>query len=99
MNNFTKELVDKFANDLLIELTGEENKMVLDEFDIIKENMEKINELEDIKNIEPMTHPLEFDDVLLRSDEVSDELFTEEVLQNTTHKTIDSIVVPKVVEE
>lgn len=98
MNNFTKELVDKFAIDLLIELTGDENKMVLNEFDIIKENMEKINELEDIKNIEPMTHPINYNEVILRCDEVRDELLVEEVLQNTTHKTIDSIIVPKVVE-
>ena len=34
MSKFTKEMVDDYADKLLIGLTPEENKMVLDEFDI-----------------------------------------------------------------
>jgi len=98
MSKFTKELVNKYAKDLLIELTEEENKMVLDEFEIIEENMEKINKIADLKKEEAMTHPIEFDSFSLREDEVLDELSVEEVLQNAKEKTIDSIIVPKVVE-
>jgi len=32
---FTKEMVDDYADKLLIGLTEEENKMVLEEFDIV----------------------------------------------------------------
>ena len=39
---FTKELVDDLANKLLFELSEEENKMVLDEFETIDQNMKKI---------------------------------------------------------
>jgi len=94
---YTKELVDKYAEDLLIQLSDEENKMVLEEFEIIEENMEKINRFADIEKVEAMTHAI---DIIcdFREDEVKEELTTEEVLQNVAHKTIDSVVVPKVVE-
>ncbi len=98
MKKFSKELVDKYAKDLLIELTDEENQMVLDEFDIIEENMEKINHLADILEEDAMTHPIELDDVVLREDEVTEELSIEEVLQNAKQKTMEEIIVPKVVE-
>jgi len=98
MSKFTKELVDKYAKDLLFELTEEENKMVLDEFEIIEENMEKINKLADLSEFEVMTHPLELDSAHLREDEVAEELSTEEVLANASKKTVEEIIVPKVVE-
>ncbi len=95
MEIFTPEQVNKYAEDLLITLTKEENKMVLDEFAIIKENMDKINELADIKNEEPLTHPFALEEVILRNDEVKEELKIEEVLQNTSHKTMEEITIPK----
>ena len=39
MIHFTKEMVDSYADKLLIGLTEEENKMVLDEFAEIDRNM------------------------------------------------------------
>ena len=36
MSKFTKEMVDDYANKLLIGLTDEENKNVLDEFEEIE---------------------------------------------------------------
>lgn len=95
---FTKEQVDKYANDLLISLSDEENKMVLDEFAIIKENMDKINELADIDKEEALTHPFWLNDVLLREDEVKEELSVTDVLKNTDYKTMEEIIVPKEIE-
>ena len=40
---FTKEMVDDYADKLLIGLTEEENQMVLDEFEIIAETINTIN--------------------------------------------------------
>ena len=45
---FTSELVDDLADKLLIGLTKEENKMVLDEFNIIDSHIDKINEIPNI---------------------------------------------------
>ena len=95
---FSKELVDKFAKDLLFELTPQENKSVLDEFEVIKENMDSILKIDGLDMVDPMTHPLEYDDVILRSDEVGEELSVEEVLSNSKDKTLEEVIVPKVVE-
>ena len=39
MGKFTKEMVDDYADKLMIGLTEEENKMVLEEFDIIAKDL------------------------------------------------------------
>ena len=59
MSKFTKEMVDDYADKLLIGLTPEENKMVLDEFDVIDEQINIINDIPGIENVEPMTHALD----------------------------------------
>ena len=95
---FTHGLVDKYAKDLMFELTEKENQNVLDEFEVIKENMDSIAGMKNISDVEPMTHPLEYEDVVLRNDEVGEELSVEEVLSNAKDKTLEEIIVPKVVE-
>ena len=40
MGKFTSEMVNDYADKLLIGLTDEENKMVLDEFEIIDKNID-----------------------------------------------------------
>ena len=46
MGKFTKEMVNDYADKLMIGLTEEENKMVLDEFEIIDKNIDLIKILE-----------------------------------------------------
>lgn len=96
---FTSELVDDLADKLLIGLLPEENKMVLDEFEEIERNMEKINKIADISKVEAMTHPFGIESVLLREDEDVEEIRQEEVLQNSAHKNLSTVIVPKVVGE
>lgn len=96
---FTSKLVDDLADKLLIGLRAEENKMVLDEFEEIERNMEKINEIADISKVEAMTHPFDIESVLLRDDEDIEEISQEEVLQNSAHKNLTTVIVPKVVKE
>ena len=43
MSKFTSEMVDDYADKLLIGLTKEENKMVLDEFEAIDKNLDMVN--------------------------------------------------------
>ena len=59
MEKFTKEMVDDYAEKLLIGLTSEENKMVLDEFEIIDKNIDLINQIPDLEKVEPMTQCLD----------------------------------------
>mgnify|MGYP000216622550 CR=1 FL=1 len=59
MGKFTKEMVNDYADKLLIGLTDEEQDMVLAEFDIIDKHIAIINKIPDIDNVEPMTHALD----------------------------------------
>lgn len=98
MSKFTKEMVDDYANKLLIGLTPEENEMVLDEFEIIDKSIDMINEIEEIENIEPMTHPLDDYEVDLREDIPEESIKLEDALKNAGAKDGREIEVPKVVD-
>ena len=95
--NFTKELVETLADKLLIGLSEEENKMVLDEFEAIDANIDLINEIDGIKDVEPMTHTLDDFEYVLREDEACESVEVEALLANSDDKTDREIVVPKVV--
>lgn len=94
---FTKEMVDRYADKLLIGLTEEENNMVLNEFDIIDKNIDLINKIEGIENITPMSHCLDNFVYELDEDEIEDSITIEEVLSNSKQNIDREISVPKVV--
>lgn len=95
--DFTKEKVLKLADLLMIGLTEEETNMVFDEFEIIDKNINKINEIENINDIEPMTHAIDNFDYKLREDVVEDSRSKDELLQNSDNNDGDNVVIPKVV--
>lgn len=95
--NFTKEMVTDYADKLLIGLTEEETNMVLEEFSIIDENINKINNIKDIEKVEPMTHCLDNFIYDLREDVEEESIPIEELLQNCDEHTIREVEVPKVV--
>lgn len=94
---FTKELVNDLADKLLIGLSEEENKMVLDEFDKIDRQIDLINKIPNIKDTEPMTHALDDFEYQLREDVVEDSITREELLKNCDCHDGEEIIVPKVV--
>lgn len=98
MSKFTKELVDDYANKLLIGLTDEENEMVLKEFDIIEKNMEVIANIPGIEKVKPMTHTLDDFTFVLREDEKEDSISIEDALKNCKKFEDREIEVPKVVD-
>jgi len=97
MNKFTADMVNDYADKLLIGLTEEENKMVLDEFEVIDANIDLINKIEGIENVEPMSWCLDrtIDD--LRSDEIKESVPIDELLKNCDKTSGDAIEVPRVV--
>ena len=97
MGKFTKEMIDDYADKLLIGLTPEENKMVLDEFDEIDANIDLINEIPGISKVEPMTHCLDDFVVLMSDDVVEESIPIEEALANSDDTEDREIVVPRVV--
>ena len=97
MSKFTSEMVDDYADKLLIGLTREENKMVLDEFDIIDKNLDLVNQIPNISEVEPMTQTLDDFEFKLREDEVVPSVPVDLLLRNSDDVFGDEIVVPRVV--
>ncbi len=97
MSKFTKEMVDSYADKLLIGLTEEENKLVLDEFDIIDAHLDLVNKIPNIESVEPMTHALDDFEYELREDVVVESTPIEDLLANAGETDGDEIQVPKVV--
>lgn len=97
MNKFTKKMVDDYADKLLIGLTPEENKMVLDEFEIIDQNIDLINKIPGISEVEPMTHCLDDFIYELREDIPEESVDIEDLLANSDETDGSEITVPKIV--
>ncbi len=98
MSKWTKELVDSYADKLLIGLSKEENAMVLSEFDIINKEMELINNIPGISNVEPMTHALDDFEFTPSEDIFEDSPSIEDLLSNCDDYEDREIKVPRVVE-
>lgn len=97
MSKFTKEMVDDYAEKLLIGLTPEENKQVLDEFDIIDKKCDIVNLIPNISKVEPMTHCLDNFEFILREDIVEKAVSVDELLANCEQVSEREIELPKVV--
>ncbi len=97
MSKFTKEMVDDYADKLLIGLTPEENKQVLDEFDVIDKNCDIVNSIPNISSVVPMTHCLDDFEVELREDVAEKSVPIDELLSNCEQAIDREIEVPKVV--
>ena len=97
MSKFTREEVDMYADKLLIGLTDEENKMVLEEFESIDASIDLINQIPNICMVEPMTHALDVFVYELREDVVEESTPINELLQNCDKVREREVEVPKVV--
>lgn len=98
MSSFSKEQINSFADKLLIGLTDEETDMIQKEFDNIEKNMDLINEIPNIKDVEPLSYPFEMYVDDLRSDEKEyGEIDIDVLLQNCDVREGREVEVPKVV--
>ncbi|MDD3241979.1 MAG: Asp-tRNA(Asn)/Glu-tRNA(Gln) amidotransferase subunit GatC [Bacilli bacterium] len=98
MKKFTEEMVIDYADKLLIGLTDDEVKMVLDEFEIIDKNIDIINTISDIEKVEPMTHCLDDFKYSLREDIAEESIDIDDLLSNCKETANREVKVPKVVE-
>lgn len=94
-----KEKLKNYAHKLMFDMKEEEYETLQKEFEVILKQMEKIENIPNIKNVKPMTFPFRLDKIRkLREDEVGDYLTVGEVLENAKHQVNDQVKVPKVVE-
>ena len=98
MSKKKKKKIDKYAKDLLIGLTDKERDMIQEEFDVIEKNINLINEIPNIKDVEPLSYPFEmYVDDLRSDDEVGEQIDIEELLSNCDVVEGREVEVPKVV--
>ena len=97
MSKFTKEMVDSYAEKLLIGLTPEENKMVLDEFEVIDKNCDIVNEIPNISEVKPMVYCLDDFECTLREDIPVESDPIEDLLANCDEYSDREVELPKVV--
>ena len=98
MSNFTKKQIEKYASDLLIGLTDEEEKMIQEEFDSIEKNMDLINQIPNIKDVEPLSYPFEMEVSDLREDtQEGEKIDINDLLSNCDRVEGREVEVPKVV--
>lgn len=92
-----KELINKYANDILIDLTDEEAEKTIEELNVLDKHMTAIEKLNNIKDVEPLTHPFDLYTATLRDDIAEDGEMIENVLRNSDVVEAREIEVPKVV--
>lgn len=95
---FTKELILNYADKLLIGLSDEEVDMLLKEFDVINQNMEKINEIKGLENINPAHFPQDCEISALRDGNEERMIDIDKALSNCDKFIDREVEVPKVVE-
>ncbi len=96
--NFTDEMIDNYANNLLIGLTDDERRMIKEEFSSIEKNIDLINEIPNIKEVDPLSYPFEMEIDTLRNDEnESSEIPIDILLSNCDKVDGREVEVPKVV--
>ena len=96
MSKFTKELINDYADKLLIGLTDEETDTISEEFEVIEKNMDLINEIEGISEVEPQHYPFIIEANTRNGKEIVNENI-EDILKNCDKVSDREIEVPKVV--
>lgn len=96
-SKFTKDTIKKLADLLMIGLTEDETQMVLDEFEIIDANINKINNIKNIDKVEPMTHALDDFEFSLRDDIADESIDRDLALSNCDDVENGEVSIPKVV--
>lgn len=79
---FTKDLINDYADKLLIGLTDEENALLLKEFDVINDNMAKINDVKGLENVNPLHFPQDLKTLTIRDGKASRMIDIEDALKN-----------------
>ena len=96
MEEFSKEMLKKLANNVMFDLNEEELSELQDDFKDYLKQLDLLNKI-DTSGVEEMVYPFETPTHFLRSDEVNYVLSASEALANAPKQSQGYIVVPKVV--
>ena len=93
-----KNKLKAYANKLMFDMNDNEYETLQSEFDTILKQLDLIEEIENIKNVNPMTFPFMLDEVTLREDQESRNINVDDALSNCHDRKGDEVRVPRVVE-
>ena len=97
MKQIDKAVLKDASHRLLFDISDEEMKLLLSEFDILVKQFELLKDIENVNEVKPMTFPYEIFNDYLREDIPSDVLTKEEALKNAKNVKDGQIKLPKVV--
>ena len=97
MKEYNINVLKDAANRLLLDMSEEEYKTLLSEFDIVTRQMKAIGNNKELDKIEPMVFPFEIYTTELREDVAEEPLTREQALKNSQRKVGGQIKLPKVV--
>ena len=97
MKQINEAVLKDASHRLLFDISDEEMKLLLSEFDILVKHFELLKDIENVNEVKPMTFPYEIFNDYLREDVPSDVLTKEEALKNAKNVKDGQIKLPKVV--
>ncbi|MDD6301906.1 MAG: aspartyl/glutamyl-tRNA amidotransferase subunit C [Bacillales bacterium] len=97
MIKYDLELLKVCANNLMFDMSEEQYKVLLREFDILTKQMEVLADIQGLDEISPMTFPFDVTTTYLREDVFEESITKEEVLRNAKEVVDGQIKLPKVV--
>ena len=93
-----KSKLKDYANKLMFDMQDSEYETLQKEFETILLQMDKIGEIDNIENVQPMTFPYMLENVILRDDSISRAVDIEDALRNCHERKSREVKVPRVVE-
>ncbi len=97
MKEITLDVLKDAANRLLFTMSDEQYQTLLEEFNVLKRQMDLIGEIEGLDSYEPMTFPFDCTTSYLREDVPTAPLSRDEALRNAGSKEDGQIKLPKVI--
>ncbi len=79
---FTKDIINDYADKLLIGLSDEETNLLVKEFDVINDNMAKINDVKGLENVAPLHFPQDLETKEIRDGKISRMIDIDDALKN-----------------
>lgn len=98
MKAVNKEVLKDAASRLLFDMKEEEYDTLLDEFEIITRQLKLMDDIEGLKEVEPLSFPYDLKISLMREDVVGENILSKEEVLGEAKTTRDGqIELPKVV--
>jgi aspartyl-tRNA(Asn)/glutamyl-tRNA(Gln) amidotransferase subunit C len=97
MVKYDLDLLKQCANNLMFDMSEEQYKVLLGEFDVLTQQMSVLGKIEGLDEVTPMTFPYEIYTSFLREDIPDESISKEDALRNAKDVVEGQIKLPKVV--